>query len=314
VIRLAVSILALALLAGCAGQRPQPSRGSSGPDSAGQGAAPPGAGGYYKDDGPSADTPENLAAIPDPVPRWEPLHKGAARPYVVFGRAYTPNTTVKPFRQRGIASWYGKKFHGQLTSTGERYDMFSLSAAHPTLALPSYLRVTNPANGKQVVVRVNDRGPFHASRIIDLSYTAAFKLGLIGKGSGEVEIEAIVPGEPSGYVQANAAKPVLQNSPAPAADDIGDLMRDLDRADALNTGGERGVFVQLAAFGSPENAENLRVHLSRELEWLEQPLRIYTAGNVHRVQAGPFASRADADRVAERIRSETGNKPSVVSH
>ena len=151
-------------------------------------------GGYYKDDGPGANPPSNLASIPDARPRPEPLHKFANRPYEVFGKKYVPLASVQPFRQRGMASWYGKRFHGQKTASGEPYDMYAMSAAHPTLPIPSYARITSVRSGRQVVVRINDRGPFHANRVIDLSYAAAYRLGLIGTGSGEVEIEAIMPG------------------------------------------------------------------------------------------------------------------------
>lgn len=150
-------------------------------------------GGYYKDDGPGANPPANLASIPDARPRSEPLHKYANRPYEVFGRKYVPLASVQPYHQRGVASWYGKRFHGQKTASGETYDMYAMSAAHPILPIPSYARVTSLRTGKQVVVRINDRGPFHSNRAIDLSYAAAYRLGLIATGSGEVEIEAIVP-------------------------------------------------------------------------------------------------------------------------
>lgn len=150
-------------------------------------------GGYYKDDGPGANPPANLASIPDAQPRSEPLHKYANRPYEVFGRKYVPLASVQPYHQRGVASWYGKRFHGQKTASGETYDMYAMSAAHPILPIPSYARVTSLRTGKQVVVRINDRGPFHSNRAIDLSYAAAYRLGLIATGSGEVEIEAIVP-------------------------------------------------------------------------------------------------------------------------
>jgi rare lipoprotein A len=151
-------------------------------------------GGYYKDDGPGANAPSNLASIPDAKPRSEPLHRFANRPYEVFGKKYVPLASVQPFHQRGVASWYGKRFHGQKTASGETYDMYAMSAAHPVLPIPSYARITSMRTGKQVVVRINDRGPFHSNRAIDLSYAAAQRLGLIGTGSGEVEIEAIVPG------------------------------------------------------------------------------------------------------------------------
>ena len=157
-------------------------------------SAPPRKGGYYKDDGPHERPPAGLDAIADATPRAEPLHRYANRPYTVFGKDYRPLSSVQPFRQRGMASWYGKRFHGQKTSSGEPYDMYKMTAAHPTLPIPSYVRVTNLANGRSVVVRINDRGPFHAGRVIDLSYVAAHKLGYIAAGAAQVEVEAIVPG------------------------------------------------------------------------------------------------------------------------
>ncbi len=156
---------------------------------------PPARGAYYKDDGPGDNPPANLGAITDAVPRTEPLHRYANRPYQRFGRDYTPLTSVGEFRQSGIASWYGRRFHGQPTSSGELYDMYAMTAAHPTLPIPSYARVTNLANGRSVVVRINDRGPFHSDRVIDLSYAAAWKLGIVEAGSGRVVIEAVLPGK-----------------------------------------------------------------------------------------------------------------------
>jgi rare lipoprotein A len=155
-------------------------------------------GGYYKDDGPHEKPPANLERVADAVPRSEPLHKFANRPYKALGREYVPMTSLQPFRQRGLASWYGKRYHGQKTSSGEIYDMYAMSAAHPTLPIPSYARVTNLANGKSVVVRINDRGPFHSARVIDLSYVAAYKLGFIQAGAAQVEVEAIIPGRQAG--------------------------------------------------------------------------------------------------------------------
>ncbi len=150
---------------------------------------------YYSDDGPPENIPVDLARIPDAVPTDEPFHRGSQRPYTVFGRTYVPIINNDPFRQTGIASWYGRKFHGQKTATGESYDMFAMSAAHPTLPLPSYARVTNLDNQKSVVVRVNDRGPFLHERIIDLSYAAAQRIGIAGPGSGRVMIERVFPGQ-----------------------------------------------------------------------------------------------------------------------
>lgn len=168
-------------------------------------------GGYYQDDGPDDNPPDNLDNIPDAAPQAEPLHRYANNPYNVFGVDYVPSTELKPYKVRGVASWYGKKFHGQRTSSGETYDMYGMTAAHPTLPIPSYARVTNVSNGKSVVVRINDRGPFHSSRVIDLSYTAAYKLGYIERGSTEVEVETIIP-EGVELIAANV--PPIKQRPA----------------------------------------------------------------------------------------------------
>jgi rare lipoprotein A len=282
-------------------------------------------GGFYKDDGPADDIPDGLDDIPDAQPRWEPLHKPASRPYVVLGQEYVPNTAVQPYRTRGIASWYGKKFHGQKTSIGEPYDMFAMTAAHPTLALPSYVRVTNVQSGKAVVVRVTDRGPFHADRVIDLSYTAAYKLGLINGGSGQVDVEAIIPGEPTTTTYAQVTPPPR---PAPArapaeVDEIERLVRRMaleerpvQTAAMVGMGSDsvppKGVYLQLGAFASADNADTLRNHLVRELDWLSEPMRVYAGGGIHRLQLGPYASRADADRVAEKIQVTLGSRPTIV--
>ena len=149
-------------------------------------------GGYYQDDGPGDTAPPNLDATPDAIPKDEPpLRSATNRSYVVFGKTYSPFTDNRAFSQRGTGSWYGRKFHGQKTSSGEPYDMYAMTAAHPTLPIPSYVRVTSLANGKSVVVRVNDRGPFHSDRIIDLSYTAALKLDYINQGSAAVEVTRV---------------------------------------------------------------------------------------------------------------------------
>jgi rare lipoprotein A len=150
-------------------------------------------GGYYKGDGPGGPPPVNLDKMADATPRVEPLNRGANEPYTALGRKYIPYTSLKVYRARGVATWYGRKFHGKKTASGERYDMYAMSAAHTILPIPSYARVTNLSNGKSVVVRINDRGPFHADRIIDLSYAAAYKLGYVGAGSAKVEVEAILP-------------------------------------------------------------------------------------------------------------------------
>src|SRR5690606_26758332 len=171
-VMLLLSATALLMLAGCSST---PSSNSSAGKSASAGGAYPslppagsGRGGYYLDDGPGDDIPEGLMDVADAEPRIEPYAKRGNSPYVVFGKRYVPITDDRPYKVRGRGSWYGKKFHGQETSSGELYDMYKMTAAHPTLPIPSYARVTNVANGRQVIVRVNDRGPFPSGRVIDL--------------------------------------------------------------------------------------------------------------------------------------------------
>ena len=248
-------------------------------------------GAYYKDDGPGDNPPPNLASIPDAQPRIEPLHRFANRPYQVFGRDYVPLTDARNFRQRGVASWYGKRFHGGPTSTGEPYDMYAMTAAHPTLPVPSYARVTNVANGRSAVVRVNDRGPFHAERVIDLSYTAAHRLGFADAGSALVEIEAIAP-QAAPIVQAQAP------TPPPQA--------------AQETSPMRGIFLQLGAFSVRENAELLRSRLARELAWLADSMHVIAGEALFRLQLGPYGTHDEARAVAERIRAQLSLAPLVV--
>ena len=275
-------------------------------------------GGYYKDDGPGDEIPDNLDEIPDAVPRSEPLHRFANRPYTVLGKSYVPETSVKPFRQSGVASWYGKKFHGQKTSIGDPYDMFAMTAAHPTLAIPSYVRVSNPASGKSVIVRVTDRGPFHADRIIDLSYAAAYRLGYVDNGSTRVEVEAILPGDATQitYAQVKPPPPPARTPPAAERDEIERLTSRLAAEPAAapaSASAQKGVFLQLGAFSSADNAESLRLHLARELDWLSETIEINAGGGMHRVHLGPYASRSDAEKVAEKIRLALGYKPGFVT-
>ena len=290
-------------------------------------------GGYYKDDGPADELPDGLDEVPDAEPKLEPLHRFANRPYVVFGKEYVPNTSVKPYKTRGIGSWYGKKFHGQRTSIGEPYDMFSMTAAHPTLAIPSYVRVTSVANGRSVIVRVTDRGPFHADRVIDLSYAAAHKLDYIRNGSSMVEVEAIVPDATGvGYAQASPIepKPVAARIEVPPKDEIADIARKLaseekpvQQAAAIGLNGSSsgtngtlptgGVLLQLGAFANADNAETMRLRMTRELDWAEAELRINVGGGIHRLHLGPYPNRAAAEKVAERIRQDYGFKPTFVT-
>jgi peptidoglycan lytic transglycosylase len=256
-------------------------------------------GGYYKDDGPGASPPRDVESIPDAKPKLEPLHRSANNPYTVFGRSYVPAKAIRPFKQRGTASWYGKRFHGQLTSSGERYDMYKMTAAHPTLPIPSYARVTNLRNGRSVIVRINDRGPFHSGRIIDLSYAAAARLGYVAAGSATVEVEAILPEDMSRRAEEPAPTPVAA-APAPGSDPIP------ASSDA------KGVFLQLGAFSARDNADALRARLEGELSWLDRGIEVTPIDGLFRVRLGPYPGRAEADGVAARIREALDLQPVVI--
>ena len=262
-------------------------------------------GGYYKDDGPGDDPPPNLADVPDAQPRTEPLHRFANEPYSALGQNYTPARELAPFRQLGLASWYGRMFHGKKTSSGEPYDMYGMTAAHPTLPIPSYARVTNPANGKSVVVRINDRGPFHAGRLIDLSWTAAWKLGYIGEGSSVVEVESVLPGQTfaAASAPANADDPIARMAAAEPEPPLAPLPQVQDA---------RGHFLQLGAFGNRDNAEALRSRLARELGKLAEKLVVQSAGKLFRVQLGPWPDAAAAQLAGGRLRETFGMTPLVV--
>ncbi|AKQ57540.1 lipoprotein [Bordetella hinzii] len=273
-------------------------------------------GGYYKDDGPGANPPSNLDSIPDAVPRLEPLASGANRPYVVFGKRYVPDTSERPFRQEGIASWYGKKFHGNSTSIGEPYDMYSMTAAHPTMPVPSYARVTSKLNGRTVIVRVNDRGPFHSDRIMDLSYVAAYKLGIIGPGSGAVVVERILPSEirtmlagaapppagpePIALTDLPAAAPVALPLPEPAPKPPATALRGT------------GIYLQLGTFSQPGNAQSLVSRINGLMAG-EPAAIVEQANNLYRVRMGPYASREAAMDAVQRVSDRTGILPSLAS-
>lgn len=228
-------------------------------------------GGYYLDDGPGALPPTDLDAVPDAVPRREPLHRFANRTYVALGNTYTPLASASGYREEGMASWYGRRFHGKKTASGELYDMYAMTAAHPTLPIPSYARVTALDSGRSVVVRINDRGPFHKARLIDLSYTAAHKLGYLSRGSTRVRVESL---DPEAY------------------DTQGEALPD-------------GVFLQIGAFTRADNAQQLVARLARELALDPERTRVVLRDRLHRVQLGPYDSDdealADRARVRERL-------------
>ena len=268
-------------------------------------------GGSYKDDGPHSRPPGNLSSVPDAKPRVEPLHKFANRPYEVFGKKYVPLTSLQPFKQKGVASWYGKRFHGQKTASGETYDMYAMTAAHPTLPLPSYARVTNVTTGWSVVVRVNDRGPFLHNRVIDLSYAAAAKIGIAQKGSGEVEVEAIIPVE-AATVAAAAPLPPVVSAPiaaAPAASSTPEAAPSVPIARA-----DGGFVVQLGAFASNANAENFLARLAVPIAQVGVEARIRQVSGLFRVFVGPYATRDEAKRTADRLRDALGLESTIAPH
>lgn len=262
-------------------------------------------GGYLEGDSPGADVPANLNNIPNAVPRVEPLHRFANSQYTALGKTYTPLTTPGRFKERGIASWYGKKFHGKRTASGEIYDMYGMTAAHPTLPVPSYARVTNLSNKKSVVVRVNDRGPFLRERIIDLSYVAAYKLGIVDNGSAEVvvEVESLVadsniqPIEITDSVVVTPLKPttVMSASSEPAA--------------------SGNVYLQLGAFRSQQGAESFLGRMNIEFEGGGKRVELYQKDDdMVRVHIGPYSTQDEARAIAERLQPRLGFKPFVVLH
>jgi rare lipoprotein A len=298
-----------------------------------------GRGGYYMDDGPGDVIPDGLDQVPDAEPRIEPYSRSGNKPYTVFGKRYVPMTDDRPFEQEGYGSWYGKKFQGQKTSSGELYDMYKMTAAHPTLPLPSYARVTNLANGKQVIVRINDRGPFHSSRIIDLSYTAALRLGYIGKGSAKLKVERLLPSDieqinaakerreqPAGQVDALVAtpQPASQSEPAIVSSELAAPIAPQAMASsgkgtipdepaqnnhAVPTG---GFYLQFGAYAEMNNAQAVRVKLTQDLGSALPSLSVASSNNLYKVVSGPFASREEAMAAALRAQQAGTGKPVVV--
>ncbi|NJN40511.1 MAG: septal ring lytic transglycosylase RlpA family protein [Gammaproteobacteria bacterium] len=282
----ATTLVAAVLAAGCSSTPKTPDTGGRG-------------GGYYLDDGPGSNPPRDLDSIPDAVPRSEPLNRAASRPYSVFGREYVPMSTLAPYKARGVASWYGRRYHGRRTSIGEVYDMYAMSAAHPTLPLPSYVRVTSLVNGRSVIVRVNDRGPFLNNRLIDLSYAAANRLDYIGSGSAMVEVELLIPGQP-----VTATAPAVPDAAQPAPPG-----REAPMATTIDAS---GVFLQIGAFASRDNADLFRDQVARQLPWIAGALRVESAGGLHRVRAGPYRDSMEALAVSGHIREALEVTPIVV--
>jgi len=245
--------------------------------------------------------------------------------------------------EKGVASWYGKMFHGRKTSSGDPYDMYAMTAAHPSLPIPSYVRVTNLANGRSAVVRVNDRGPFHPGRIIDLSYAAAYKLGYVDQGHANVEIALVLP-EDVAFVQPGRPVPPIRRAKAPApqapvavAQRPAPVSEPVVAAEPVRpaepvavaaaapavasvaapaarpverVGSE--VFLQLGAFGTAGTAEHFKSFVEHELKWLKESVSVLASEGKFRLRVGPFPSAIEARSIAERIAGTLKLKPSVV--
>lgn len=245
-----------------------------------------------------AEVPVDLALIPDAEPRAEPLSRYGNPPeYEVFGQRYRILRVADGFEQEGLASWYGTRFHGRRTSSGEPYDMYSMTAAHKRLPLPTYVEVVNLDNDQRVVVRVNDRGPFVDGRIIDLSYAAAHRLGMTDSGVTPVRIRVIGPDDPQGPPrQAEAPEPI------PAAERSASSEESPAETDTLN-GDAGGRYVQVGAFGDRQTAERVRSELAvLGFEAVRvSTLRRGADADLHRVRIGPLrddaAVRATTDRL-----------------
>jgi len=266
-------------------------------------------GGYLDGDGPGDNPPANIDAIPDAIPVAEPLNRFANRPYVALDKNYTPLTVVSNFKERGVASWYGKKFQGNATSSGDKYDMYLMTAAHPILPIPSYARVTNVVTGKTVVIRINDRGPFLHDRVIDLSYTAAHKLGITGDGSSEVEIESITPDTQSVAQSEPGILPIarleaVQSTP----------LKPVAAAPLTLSPVVSGVFLQLGAFNTPEAAQKFLLQMQAKLSEADKKLSLFSKNRVSRVYIGPYASLDDARSNRTSLKDKLGFMPMVSVH
>lgn len=241
--------------------------------------------GYYLDDGPPTYQEQlALANTPDAVVKREPINEATTRPYIVLDKRYVPFTSLQPYRKRGTASWYGKRYHGRKTASGETYDMFKMSAAHPILPIPSYVRVTRVSTGKSIIVRINDRGPFLQGREIDLSYAAATKLGIVKSGTGEVIVEALIP---------------------PGVSTEGGSGGSIERAQPISD----KVFIQLAAFANNSSAVKHLAKLRAELPGaFSARISVYKKdGGLYVVQIGPYEDHSQAAKDDEKLCQQHGH-------
>jgi len=237
----------------------------------------------------------DVSQIPNAVPKaTQKSRSGNPASYVVFGKRYYVMPSAEGYKKRGIASWYGRKFHGKRTSSGEPYDMHGMTAAHKTLPLPTYVKVTNLKNGRHVILKVNDRGPFHENRIIDLSHTAAVKLGIKGTGTGLVEVEAITSAQ-----SYNTASVPPQKTIKPTQ-----ALRQSNTSDNLSSPkASVSLFLQLGAFVSSQNAYQLkdRVNSSLSFEQANVSKTLQNGQQYYRVRFGPLGSTEQADNLSAKL-------------
>jgi peptidoglycan lytic transglycosylase len=236
----------------------------------------------------------DVSKVPNAVPKDEPRSRyGNPKSYVVFDKRYYVMESNKGFVEKGLASWYGTKFHGRRTSSGETYDMYAMTAAHKNLPLPTYVQVTNLNNGKQIIVKVNDRGPFHENRIIDLSYTAAIKLDIVKKGTGLVEIRTIGPGQT--IVADSAVGAPVENTPTISNDD--------------------GFFIQVGSFSNLVNAEGLKQKLAPIGKDKINISQVVVSGNtLYRVRIGPLTDIDQADAIVSNLTNYDVNEHRIVTN
>lgn len=274
-------------------------------------------------DGAPAQAPADLATLPDPVPRIEPIRKGGPnKPYEVLGQSYEPIAEDVPWREQGLASWYGTKFHGRRTASGELFSMYGLTAAHRTLPIPSYARVRHLKTGKSIIVRINDRGPFHASRVIDLSYAAAVKLGMASAGNAQVEVTRLtfddirrgVWGSGTEQADAEVAEVAAVSTPAalvPERVSVASVPPSPPPSRAY-TPAQRGFYVQLAALRQREGVDRLQQRVSSELADLLPMLAVFHEASLYKLKVGPYATRQDAVVAAAQAREALQLSPMVV--
>jgi len=252
-------------------------------------------GGNIMEQGDSApNNPPDVSGIPNAVPKVERTRPQNQKSYVVLGKRYYPMSNNKGYREKGIASWYGKKFHGRKTATGETYDMYQMTAAHKTLPLPSYAEVTNLDNGRKIIVRVNDRGPFHGGRIIDLSYAGATKLGIIGRGTGKVEVRAINASQHATVKSAaKAVKVAVVNQHAHEGE---------AHSDQHDAG--PGLYLQVGTFSSIGRAEELKQKLAIQINEKVFLMPVYRSQRtLYRVRVGPLANVEASEVMAMKLKS-----------